>query len=97
MHKKRIFFRSVQKYYYHVQKNCLFLGPCRNITIQGQGVPGVSCRAIFGVREKILIYRRNIHLCKNLMFYQSLMLANVQVRHLIMQLGPEGHGPQLGD
>ena len=50
------FFRSVQKYYYHVQKNCLFLGPCRNITIQGQGVPGVSCRAIFGVREEILIF-----------------------------------------
>ena len=54
--KKRIFFRSVQKYYYHVQKNCLFLGPSRNITIQGQGVPGVSCRAIFGVREEILIF-----------------------------------------
>ena len=50
------FFRSVQKYYYHVQKNCLFLGSCRNITIQGQGVPGVSCRAIFGVREEILIF-----------------------------------------
>jgi len=50
------FFRSVQKYYYHVQKNCLFLGPCRNITIQGQGVPGVSCRAFFGVREEILIF-----------------------------------------
>ena len=32
------------------------------------------------------------------MFYQSLnlMLANVQVHHLILQLGPEGHGPQLG-
>ena len=56
MHRKRIFFRSVQKYYYHVQKNCLFLGPCRNITIQGQGVPGVSCRAIFGVREEVLIF-----------------------------------------
>ena len=39
-----------------MQKNCLFLGPCRNITIQGQGVPGVSCRAIFGVREEILIF-----------------------------------------
>ena len=50
------FFRSVQKYYYHVQKNCLFLGSCRNITIQGQGVPGFSCRAIFGVREYILIF-----------------------------------------
>ena len=34
------FFRFVQKYYYHVQKNCPFLGLCRNITIQGQGVPG---------------------------------------------------------
>ena len=59
MHKKRIFFRSVQKYYYHVQKNCLFLGPCRNITIQGhqgQGVPGVPCRAIFSGREEILIF-----------------------------------------
>ena len=50
------FFRSVQKYYYHVQKNCLFLGPCRNITIQGQGVPGVPCRAIFRGREEILIF-----------------------------------------
>ena len=28
-----------------------------------QGVPGFSCRAIFGVREEILIFRRNIHLC----------------------------------
>ena len=27
-----------------------------------QGVPGFSCRAIFGVREDILIFRRNIHL-----------------------------------
>merc|ERR1712203_512796 len=53
---RRIFYRSVQNYYYHVQKNCLFLSPCRNITIQGQGVPGVSCRAIFGVREEILIF-----------------------------------------
>ena len=51
-----IFFRSVQKYYYYVQQNGLFLDPCRNITIQGQGVPGVSCRAIFGVREEILIF-----------------------------------------
>ena len=24
------------------------------------------------------------------MFYQSLMLANIQVHHLILQLGPEG-------
>ena len=28
-----------------------------------QGVPGFSCRAIFGVPEEILIFRRNIHLC----------------------------------
>ena len=28
-----------------------------------QGVPGFSFRAIFGVREEILIFRRNIHLC----------------------------------
>ena len=27
-----------------------------------QGVPGFSCRAIFGVRDEILIFRRNIHL-----------------------------------
>ena len=27
------------------------------------GVPGFSFRAIFGVREEILIFRRNIHLC----------------------------------
>ena len=33
-----------------------FLGPCRNITIQGQGVPGVPCRAIFRGREEILIF-----------------------------------------
>ena len=53
--KKTHFFKSVQKYYYHVQKNCLFLGPCKNITIQGQGVLGVSCMAILGVREEIVI------------------------------------------
>ena len=87
----------------HLKRRCLapfrniLRGSRRNITDQEPGVPGVSCRAIFGVREKILIYRRNIHLCNYLVFYQSLMLANVQVRHLIMQLGPEGHGPQLGD
>ena len=87
----------------HLKRRCLapfrniLRGSRRNITDQEPGVPGVSCRAIFGVREKILIYRRNIHLCNYLMFYQSLMLANVQVHHLIMQLGPEGHGPQLGD
>ena len=46
----------MQKYYYYVQKNCLFLGLCRNITILGQGVPGVSRRAIFGVCEEILIF-----------------------------------------
>ena len=51
-----------------------FLGvPCRNIALFGvhagilltwdQGVPGFSCRAIFGVREEILIFQRNIHLC----------------------------------
>ena len=28
---------------------------CRNVTIREQGVPGFLCRAIFGVREKILI------------------------------------------
>ena len=47
---------SVQKYYYYVQKNCLFCGSCRNITIQGQGVPRVPCRAIFGVRAEILSF-----------------------------------------
>ena len=91
MHKKGVFC-SVQKYYYYVQKNCILWGSRRNITDQEPGIPRVSCR----VREKILIYRRNIHLCNYLMFYQSLMLANIQVHHLILQLGSEGHGPQLG-
>ena len=36
------FFGSVQKYYYP--------------GLQGQGDPGVLCRAIFGVREEILIF-----------------------------------------
>ena len=63
MHEKRFFWGSVQKYYYYVQKYCLFWGSCRNITDLGPGVPGFSCRAIFGVREEILIFRRNIHLC----------------------------------
>ena len=46
---------------------------CRKIAFLGvraeilltwdQGVPGFLCRAIFGVREEILIFRRNIHLC----------------------------------
>ena len=27
-----------------------------------QGVPGFPCRAIFGVCEEILVFRRNIHL-----------------------------------
>ena len=41
------------------RKIAFFLGPCRNITIQGhqgQGVPGVPCRAIFSGREEILIF-----------------------------------------
>ena len=60
--KKRILGGSVQKYHYYVQKNRLFWALCRNITDQEPGAPGVSCRAIFGVREEILIFRRNIHL-----------------------------------
>ena len=53
----------MQKYYCYVQKNCLFWASCRNITGQEPGAPGFSCRAIFGVREEILVFRRNIHLC----------------------------------
>ena len=52
----------MQKYYYYVQKNRLFWASCRNITGQEPGAPAFSCRAIFGVREEILIFRRNIHL-----------------------------------
>ena len=36
---------------------------CRNITDQEPGAPGVSCTAVLGVCEEILIFRRNIHLC----------------------------------
>ena len=57
---------SVQIYCYYVQKNCLFWASCRNITVHSgpgtQGVPGFPCRAIFGVCEEILVFRRNIHL-----------------------------------
>ena len=56
MHKKRFFCGSVQKYYYYVQKYCLFWGPCRNITIQEPGEAGFSCRAIFGVCADIFIF-----------------------------------------
>ena len=56
MHKKRFFWGSVQKYYYYVQKYCLFWGPCRNITIQEPGEAGFSCRAIFGVCADIFIF-----------------------------------------
>ena len=54
---------------YYVQKNCLFCALYRNITVQAQGcvhkgVPGFPCRAIFGVREEILVFRKNIHLWK---------------------------------
>ena len=52
----------MQKYYYYVQKNRLCWASCRNITGQEPGAPAFSCRAIFGVREEILIFRRNIHL-----------------------------------
>ena len=61
--KSRFFGESVQKYYCYVQKNRLFWASCRNITGQEPGAPGFSCRAIFGVREEILIFWRNIHLC----------------------------------
>ena len=46
----------MQKYYYYVQKYCLFWGPCRNITIQEPGGAGFSCRAIFGVCADIFIF-----------------------------------------
>ena len=46
-----------------MQKNRLFWASCRNITGQEPGAPGFSCRANFGVREEILVFRRNIHLC----------------------------------
>ena len=55
----------MQKYYCYVQKNRLFWASCRNITGQEPGAPGFSCRAIFGVREEILVFRRNIHLCND--------------------------------
>ena len=51
------------------RKIAFFLGPCRNITIQGhqgQGVPGVPCRAIFSGREEILIFGEiftSVHTC----------------------------------
>ena len=54
--KKTLFWGSVQKYYYYVQKYCLFWGPCRNITIQEPGGAGFSCRAIFGVCADIFIF-----------------------------------------
>ena len=42
---------------------------------QEQGGPGVSCRAIFGVGEEILVFRRNIHLC----FLVGSSLAAIEV------------------
>ena len=59
------FLGSVQKYYYYVQKYCLFWAFCRNIT--GQRAPGIPCRAIFGACEEILVSWRNIHLCLTLL------------------------------
>ena len=56
VHKKTLFFGPEQKYYYFVQKNCIFWGPCRNITIQEPGGAGFSCRAIFGVCADIFIF-----------------------------------------
>ena len=91
------FFRSVQKYYFHVQKIFLFLGPCRNITIQGQGVPGFPCRAIFGVREKILIfgeiYTSDMLICELLKSYLSFSLPPVlsRLQLLVVRLGWESH------
>ena len=63
--KSRFFGESVQKYYCYVQKNRLFWASCRNITGQEPGAPGFSCRANFGVREEILVFRGNIHLCSS--------------------------------
>ena len=70
MHKITFFGRSVQKYYCYVQKNRLFWASCRNITGQEPGAPGFSCRANFGVREEILVFRRNIHLCLSSLYLQ---------------------------
>ena len=42
----------VQKYYYYVQKYCLFWASCRNITVQEPSLPGNPCRAIFGHVQK---------------------------------------------
>ena len=58
---ENVFLGSVLKYSYYV-KNSFWGASCRNITDHEPGVPGVSCRAIFGVREVILIFQRNVHL-----------------------------------
>ena len=65
----------MQKYYCYVQKNRLFWASCRNITGQDPGAPGFSCRAIFGVGQEILVFRRNIHLC----FLVGSSLAAIEV------------------
>ena len=45
--KKRFFWGSVQKYYYYVQKYCLFWGSCRNITDLGPGGPWILVQGHF--------------------------------------------------
>ena len=63
VHKKRFFWGSVQKYYYYVQKYCLFWGPCRNITIQEPGGGWILVQGHFWGMCRYIHFWRNIHLC----------------------------------
>ena len=89
----------MQKYYCYVQKNRLFWASCRNITGQEPGAPGFSCRANFGVREEILVFRRNIHLCSVL---EWLIAPRAQTMPLIDSFHCEdvanvGHSDRVND
>jgi len=67
------------------RKIAFFLGPCRNITIQGhqgQGVPGVPCRAIFSGREEILIFGEIFTSVLSMSFVSSSNLLPVVVLNL---------------
>ena len=56
--KKRFLWGFVLKYYF-------FRGLCRNITVPSYWASKVLCRALFRGCAEILVFGRNIHLCRN--------------------------------
>ena len=57
-----------------------------------KGVPGFPCRAILGVLEEILVFRRNIHLC--LSVYKPACVDSQLMMDAVTKCGPHHKDPK---